>query len=175
MKAMWTSTFAKKIGFKNAREKGFWKTLNYLEKIGAIKIEQSGFRSDSNRHKKLVVIKQPNLVFNYLKIQFDEGKLRMDSIKPKSSDKLQEKNSVESQKTSDDKKAKEKNEIFDFVGFVEKVLMEIPNEIPVDEIFVDRLYDFVLNEYYLQDRLESVSPRAIANSFLEEIGEGGKY
>ena len=146
MKAMWTSTFARKIGFKTAREKGFWKTLNYLEKIGAIKIEQSGFRSDSNRHKKLVVIKQPNLVFNYLKIQFDEDNLRMDSIKPQ-----------------------EENEVFDFVGFLEKVLMEIPEEIPVDEVFVDRLYEFVLNEYYLTDRIKSVSPKAIANSFLEEI------
>ena len=157
MKVMWTSTFAKKIGFKTAREKGFWKTLNYLKKIGAIKIEQSGFRSDSNRHKKLVVIKQPDLVYNYLKIS-----------------NLNIQNDIKETKRKEDVE-QEKAKIYDFVGFVEEVLMEIPNEIPVDEIFVDRLYDFVLNEYYLQDRLESVSPRAIANSFLEEIGEGGKY
>ena len=55
------SVFAKSLGV-SGRSKGFLKTLHYLEKIGAIKIQQSGFRGDSLHHHKLVIVKNQQLV-----------------------------------------------------------------------------------------------------------------
>jgi len=54
-----TSSFARRLGFSDARDKKFRRLLKLAEKRGLIKIQQSGFRSDSVHHSRIVVLMRP--------------------------------------------------------------------------------------------------------------------
>jgi len=54
-----TSTFARRLGFRDARDKKFRQLLKLAEKKGLIKIQQSGFKADSMHHPKIVVLMKP--------------------------------------------------------------------------------------------------------------------
>ena len=54
-----TSTFARRLGFRNANDSKFRQLLKLAERKGLIKIQQSGFRSDSMHHPKIVVLMKP--------------------------------------------------------------------------------------------------------------------
>jgi hypothetical protein len=51
-----TSTFARRLGFKNASEKRFRQLIKLAVKKGLLRIEQGGFKGDSMHHPKLVVL-----------------------------------------------------------------------------------------------------------------------
>jgi hypothetical protein len=51
-----TSTFARRLGFKNAGEKRFRQLIKLAVKKGLLRIEQGGFKADSMHHPKLVVL-----------------------------------------------------------------------------------------------------------------------
>jgi hypothetical protein len=51
-----TSTFARRLGFKNAGEKRFRQIIKLAVKKGLLRIEQGGFKADSMHHPKLVVL-----------------------------------------------------------------------------------------------------------------------
>ena len=63
-----TSTFARRLGFRNANDSKFRQLLKLAERKGLIKIQQSGFRSDSIHHPKLVVVENLKLFQNYFNI-----------------------------------------------------------------------------------------------------------
>lgn len=48
-------SLAKRCGYKSSKDKRFKKALSNLIEKGKVKVERSGYRSDSNQHPKLVV------------------------------------------------------------------------------------------------------------------------
>lgn len=58
-KVLTTSSFARKLGFKDAHQKQFRQLLKLATKRKFIKIQQGGFYADSMHHPKLVVLMKP--------------------------------------------------------------------------------------------------------------------
>jgi hypothetical protein len=61
------ATFARRHGFKSPKQKGFRAHLIQLEKLGAIRIVQGGFRGHSAEHQKKIEIQKPIIVERYFK------------------------------------------------------------------------------------------------------------
>ena len=69
-----SSTFAREIGFESAAQKGFRKTVTHLARIGALEIQQGGFKGDNMHHKKLIVVRDFRTVMLYLGAKIEEAK-----------------------------------------------------------------------------------------------------
>ena len=48
-------TLAKRCGYKSSKDERFKKALSNLVEKGKVKVERSGYRSDSTHHPKVVV------------------------------------------------------------------------------------------------------------------------
>jgi len=163
-KAVTTSTFARKLGFKSAHAKGFWKGLNYLCRIGAIEIQQSGFKGDSMHHPKLVVVRDSERVSSLFRVKLSLNKVQEFEYP-----------TFKEEKCAEEKLNKSK--IFDFCGYLEAVLDYIPVNI-VTEQSVSHLHSWLETEYFQNPEIiESdenfVYGRNLAKRFLLEISHEG--
>jgi len=165
---MTTSTFARKLGFKTAWERGFWRGLNYLQKVGAIEIQQSGFYSHSLRHPKLVLIKDLETVLRY----FSKP---VPILIPKPLTQIVVEKEPEKPR---------KQEIFDFYGFLEYAV-EVAEDIKSLKD-VESLHSFLEYKYVdekvnleLDDKIERRNPPLRktllpSKSVEEELEEAGE-
>ena len=76
-KCFTTSTFARKLGFSSAHNKGFRAFLKNAERKGLLRIQHGGFRSDSMHHPYIVVLTKP---LEYVKLAKDFAKTKMPEL-----------------------------------------------------------------------------------------------
>jgi len=62
------AVFAKRLGFKRSNAKELQFSLKYLQKIGALEIQQGGFKGHSLCHPKIVSIKDQKTVDTHFKL-----------------------------------------------------------------------------------------------------------